>query len=214
MLPFRLSLWASSRGLSSLLGQVEIQAGARRDACEPQYPSLPTTASVCVPLGFCHLSVLGATRIPETLFKLQTVLSMDAIASSVFLAYDVRAGVVPRCPYVSQNYPINSLRIACSDTSFRRSVESRACASSHLVVTTQRRRRLSSAKPRQSPTTPVPNAGAESLGSPSPCFSGAWSLFPFFHDHSERRLQQHFALGVLSTCQGRLLSRRRARLGR
>ena len=40
----------------------------------------------------------------------------------------------PKCPYVSQNFPVCSLRVACSETSLRRSAESRVCASCLLDV--------------------------------------------------------------------------------
>ena len=87
--------------VSSLLGQVEIQASERRDVCGHQHPFPPNS---CVNLS-------AAVR----------TISMNQPSAASLCR--------PKCQSVSHNIPICSLGIGCSETSLRGSSDSRACAS-------------------------------------------------------------------------------------
>ena len=123
-------------GFSSLLGLVEIHASERRDVYG--------TPNICALRGFCHLSVPGATA-DASLIVLRGWCGLSLCRDRrncqhqcyvpVPCVQDVVPSSLPSARMSPMAFPsFPSLRIACSENSLRRSAESRACASSLLVV--------------------------------------------------------------------------------
>ena len=124
--------WLCHVGFHLFPCRVGYQEGTRPDKA----------ASVCVPRGFFPVSGLCAGRLPakivqppaNCLFHLRNCRFNEMSLCRACRCFSEQS---PRCPYVSQNFPICSHCVACSDTSLSRRVESFFCASISFMQSTQ-----------------------------------------------------------------------------
>ena len=101
----------------------------RETLAYPQCHSHEAAASICVPRGFFPASALCASRLPERGSFSRCELSLPS--PQVPRCCSEQS---PKCPNVSQNFPICSLRVACAATSLSRMVDSFFSASFLLDV--------------------------------------------------------------------------------
>ena len=124
LFPFASSFDVLKRIVFSLFSTYSVQwLGRCRPLARPVSHSL---WAVSRGFGFFPVSALCADQLPERLVEpLQIVYSIGQFNEmSLCRACRCCSEKSPKCPHVSQNVPICSLRVACSDTSLGRRVDS------------------------------------------------------------------------------------------